>query len=154
MDMDKKFLVLALLLMLSSLVFAAGTNSLTSFKVGWDATNSQLQINSTCTATTMLDVTLSNGSNRQFTCSPVDIGQTWFIGDQTGNSSLNAVGIIGGPCTTCYRTATINFSSSVAQEQGFPMIWIFIGIFLVLAIIVIFALIWLKDFLSGIHQQQ
>lgn len=134
MFMNKSFLVLAFLLLMGSVFAGTSVNTIQHFGLTWNENSNQLSVSSQCKGQTLGTLTLSNGMQKTMICSTMDVGGTWFIGDQTDVESISGTFSIESPCDVCSRTSTISLADPNAEA---PLVspQLFFGILMVLVIV-------------------
>lgn len=134
MFMKKVFVVLAFLLLVGSVFAGTSVNTIKHFGLTWNENSNQLSVSSECKGQTLGTLTLSNGMQKTMICSTMDVGGTWFIGDQTAVESISGTFSIEAPCDVCSRTTTIVLADPNAET---PLITsqMFFAIILIVVIV-------------------
>jgi hypothetical protein len=135
MSMDKKILMIGILLLFCSSVFALNTNTIKSFSLSWNPNTNQLGINAECKGEALAVLVLSTGAEKTIICSTMNVGATWLIGEQP-NDLLTGTLTISSPCDVCQKTATISLSNPDNQNDLFFSIAGF-GLLLIIIIAVV-----------------
>jgi len=134
MNMNKGFVVLAFLLLIGFVFAGTSVNTIQHFGLTWNGNSNQLSVSSQCKGQTLGTLVLSNGMSKTMICSSMDVGGTWFIGDQTDVESISGTFSIEAPCDVCSRTSSISLSDPDAEA---PLIssQMFFGAILIVGIV-------------------
>jgi len=141
MDMKKWILAMALVLLLAMPAFAVQENSITTFNAQWDNQNLQIVFQAACKYQTIGTLSLSNGRSRTFICGTIIMGQTWAgLGgfDTRSIPQFDVTASLPPPCDVCSRTVHINPNGDSTTDQSngsISMMWVFLGLIAIVAII-------------------
>lgn len=150
MSMDKRFLVLALLLLFSSFAFASPTlNTIEHFSLSWNPSTNQLNISAQCKGETPANLILQNGQMRVIICPTVDVGATWMIGDQTGVGVMGARLEIQQPCKVCSAETTIDLLDPKYETPVISSSMVFGGLIILALIVFVLIFEWLNSRRNG-----
>lgn len=150
MSMDKRFLVLALLLLFSSFAFASPTlNTIEHFGLTWNPSTNQLNISAQCKGETPANLILSTGQVRVILCPTVDVGATWMIGEQTDVRNLTGRLEIQEPCKVCHAETTIDLLDPKYETPVISNQMIFGGLIILALIIFVLIFEWLNSRRNG-----
>ncbi len=144
MSMNKKILVLGLLLLFSTFAFAISLNSITEFTGHWDSSSNIVVYNLACKSQSIGSMIIQPlNQTRSTICSAWNLGQTWagLGGFSTANVPQNMVVTvtIPAPCDVCTKSIIINSPSnqSSVDDSGWAntSMWIFLGIFVIVIVV-------------------
>jgi len=143
MSMNKKILVIGLLLLFSCFVFASSTNTIQNFALSWNPNTNQLSINSQCKSQAIAELVLSTGQSKTIICPTFDVGSTWLLGEMTASNITGTLTIVE-PCELCSKSTTINLSNPSNQSGWLSPQLLFGGLMIILILGFLFVVNLLK----------